>query len=61
MGTEGLSTIPRRDGMLLGETWERGEASPNWAFRRPARPRIVQAQPIEIGMYIHTDNYLISD
>ncbi len=27
MGTSGLSIIPRRDGVLLGQTWERGEAS----------------------------------
>jgi glycerol-3-phosphate dehydrogenase len=27
MGTTGLSTIPRKDGMLMGQTWERGEAS----------------------------------
>jgi len=27
MGTTGLSTIPRKDGMLLGQTWERGESS----------------------------------
>ena len=27
MGTEGLSIIPRRDGVALGQTWERGEGS----------------------------------
>ena len=27
MGTAGLSTIPRRDGILLGQTWEPGEWS----------------------------------
>ncbi len=27
MGTTGLSTIPRKDGMLLGQSWERGESS----------------------------------
>lgn len=27
MGTEGLSILPRRDGVALGQTWERGDAS----------------------------------
>ena len=27
MGTAGLSIIPRRDGVVLGQTWERGESS----------------------------------
>ena len=27
MGTAGLSTIPRRDGILLGQTWEPGDSS----------------------------------
>ena len=27
MGTTGLSTIPRRDGVALGQTWESGEWS----------------------------------
>lgn len=27
MGTAGLSTIPRQDGVLLGQTWQRGESS----------------------------------
>jgi D-amino-acid oxidase len=42
MGTTGLSTIPRKDGMLLGQTWDRGDAS--------LEPRVADTERVLKGL-----------
>jgi len=42
IGARGLSMIPRRDGILLGQTWERGE----WSLE----PNLTEARRVMEGL-----------